>query len=51
MMRDYLVLKKKERKHNESDFDMSYIFCGDTKGLVENVGNMPGITVAGWWPG
>lgn len=32
-------------------FDISYILCGDTQGLLENTGNMPGVTAAGWWPG
>lgn len=30
------------------DFDMSYILCRDTQELLENVGNIPGIVMAGW---
>lgn len=30
---------------------ISSILRGDTQWLLENTGNMPGVTVAGWWPG
>lgn len=30
------------------DLDVSYILCRDTQELLENVGTMPGIIVAGW---
>lgn len=50
-MRNYLAPKEKNRCIMNLDSDMLYILCRDTEELLEKVGNMPGVIVAGWWPG